>query len=130
MQRNGGRQRPLTVGDIRLDVRAYLVHVCERPVPLSRREMDVLDVLMSNAGRVVSFQSLYRAVWGRDEAEDFRSLKTHVLRLRRKIEADPHAPTHIRTVRGVGYVFDRLPLTTPREVPDAAGTPDPVPRRP
>lgn len=129
MQRNGGR-RELQVGDIRLETRAYLVHVAGRPVPLSPRELDLLELLMSHAGRVLTFQRLCRAIWGQQDAEDHRSLKTHVLRLRRKIEADPHAPTHIRTVRGVGYVFDRLPTTAPREVTDAAGTPASVPHRP
>ena len=68
----------LTIGEIRLDVRGYLVHVRGRPVPLSPRELCLLETLMRQAGRVQSFRSLYEDVWGQPNSDDFRSLKTQL----------------------------------------------------
>lgn len=100
----------MSLRGLTLDPAAFTVNVKGRTASLSPRELELLTVLMQNAGRVLSFELLMDQVWHRQESRDYRSVKTHVLRLRRKIEPDPHAPTFIRTVRGVGYVFDRRPL--------------------
>jgi DNA-binding response OmpR family regulator len=85
-------------------------------------------MLMRNAGRTIEFRVLFRAVWGDEDPGDYATLKTHILRLRRKIEDDPHDPRYIRTVRGVGYVFDRNPTTgTHRGKADATGAPNSLP---
>ncbi len=99
----------LTLRGITLDVAGCCVLVNQRLVPLAPRELTLLTVLMEHAGTVLSFAQLLSLAWGDTTSTDYRSLKVHILRLRRKIEADSHAPTLIRNVRDVGYVFDRYP---------------------
>jgi len=99
----------LTLRGITLDVAGCCVRVEGHLVPLAPMELTVLKVLMENAGTVVSLPDLLAKAWGEQSSTDYRSLKVHILRLRRKIETDPHAPTLIRTVRQSGYVFDRYP---------------------
>lgn len=116
-----------SVRGVHLDTAAYSVQVHGRRVPLSPRELDLLKMLMDNAGHVVMAATLFHAIWGQDDSRDYRTLKTHILRLRRKIEDDPHAPTYIRTVRGVGYIFDDRPTVgTVGGTAHGARTPGPV----
>jgi DNA-binding response OmpR family regulator len=61
---------------------------------------------MDNAGRVVTRRELLDNAWGPDQADVRNYLEVHIRRLRAKIEIDADNPTHIRTVRGVGYIFD------------------------
>lgn len=113
---NSPRPQPTGTVSLRgltLEPAAFTVQVKGRRIPLSPRELQLLTLLMENAGRVVSFRLLMDQIWHTQESQDYRSVKTHILRLRRKIEPNPHIPTYIRTVRGVGYVFDRRPLGTP-----------------
>lgn len=99
----------LSLRGITLDPAACCVRVHERLVPLAPRELTVLQVLMENAGTAVSFRFLLAQAWGDQTSTDYRSLKVHIMRLRKKIEVDPHKPVFIRTVRHVGYIFDRYP---------------------
>ena len=77
-----------------------------RSVHLPLKEFELLEVLMANAGRVVSRERLIDAVWGRDHVGDTKTLDVHVKRLRAKIEADTARPTRITTIRGLGYRFE------------------------
>ncbi len=99
----------LTLRGITLDVAGCCVRVEGHLVPLAPMELTVLKVLMEHAGTVVSFRFLIDNVWRGEGAPNARSLNVHILRLRRKIEIDPHEPTFIRTVRQVGYIFDLYP---------------------
>jgi len=99
----------LTLRGITLDVAGCCVRVEGRLVPLAPMELTVLKILMEHAGTVVSFRSLVAAAWHGEGAPTTRSLNAHILRLRKKIETDPHRPRLIRTVRQVGYVFDLYP---------------------
>ncbi len=76
---------------------------------LSPRELAVLQVLMEHAGRIVS-RTVLGQLFSGAESGPSRSLKVHMCWLRAKIEEDPAHPTHIRTVRGYGYVFDSAPV--------------------
>jgi two-component system response regulator RegX3 len=60
---------------------------------------------MENSGRVLQRDTLIDQVWGGDYFGDTRTLDVHIKRLRAKLEADPHSPQHVQTVRGVGYKF-------------------------
>jgi two-component system response regulator RegX3 len=66
----------------------------------------ILQQLMDNAGRVVTRRELLDNAWGPDRADVRNYLEVHIRRLRTKIESDADRPTRIRTVRGVGYIFD------------------------
>jgi two-component system, OmpR family, response regulator RegX3 len=92
-------------GGIRMDPDRYEVTVRGKPVHLPLKEFEVLEVLMQNIGRVVTRDTLIDRVWGSDYFGDMRTLDVHIKRLRAKLEAEPSAPKHIVTVRGIGYRF-------------------------
>jgi two-component system response regulator RegX3 len=99
----------ISVGSIVLDRDAYLVLVDGQPVPLALQEFKLLELLMSRAGHVLASDQILESVWGPDFAGDPSTLAVHVLRLRRKLDRGS-AGRHLRTVRGVGYVFDIVPI--------------------
>ena len=64
-------------------------------------------MLLANAGRVLTRDTLIDRVWGSDYVGDTKTLDVHVKRLRSKLEPDPSNPTHIVTIRGLGYKYER-----------------------
>jgi two-component system response regulator RegX3 len=97
----------LEVGDIRLDVGRHEVFVRGELVALPLKEFELLELLMDNAGRVLTRDVLIDRIWGPNYFGDTKTLDVHVKRVRSKIEADPAHPTRLVTVRGVGYRFER-----------------------
>src|SRR5580698_517019 len=96
----------LHVGPVRLDAGRREVSVDDVPVELSRKEFDLLSLLMSHSGQVVTRDGCIDRLWWDQELTDTRTLDTHIKRLRRKIEPDPANPRHLVTVRGVGFRFE------------------------
>jgi two-component system response regulator RegX3 len=96
----------LAVGPVRLDAGRREVTVNETAVDLSRKEFDLLALLMSHSGQVVTRDWCIDRLWWDQELTDTRTLDTHIKRLRRKIEPDPANPRHLVTVRGVGFRFE------------------------
>ena len=96
----------LDVGDVSLDPERHEVVVRGEEIHLPLKEFELLEVLMSNAGRVVTRYSLIDQVWGPDYVGDTKTLDVHIKRLRSRLEDDPAQPTRIATVRGVGYRFE------------------------
>jgi two-component system response regulator RegX3 len=98
---------PSTVeaGPVRLDVDRHLVSVDGQPVTLPLKEFELLELLLRNAGRVLTRGQLIDRVWGSDYVGDTKTLDVHITRLRGKVEPEPAAPRHIVTVRGLGYKF-------------------------
>ena len=92
-------------GGIRLDPDRFEVTVRGTEVRFTRKEFELLEYLMENAGRAVTRESLIDSIWGSDYFGDTRTLDVHVKRVRSKIEEDPKEPRLILTVRGVGYRF-------------------------
>jgi two-component system response regulator RegX3 len=92
-------------GLVQLDPESRTVTVDGRTTDLSRREFDLLGVLVGRYGQVVTREQCIDALWGTADLFDTRTLDTHVKRLRHKIEADPTNPRHLVTVRGVGFRF-------------------------
>lgn len=95
----------LRIDDIELDPDRHELRVRGRPVELPLKEFELLAVLMENAGRVMQRSTLIDRVWGSDYVGDTKTLDVHVKRLRSKIEPDPSNPSHITTIRGLGYKF-------------------------
>jgi two-component system, OmpR family, response regulator RegX3 len=93
-------------GPVRLDVDRHVVSVDGAPVPMPLKEFELLELLLRNAGRVLTRGQLIDRVWGSDYVGDTKTLDVHVKRLRAKVEPDPSAPKHIVTVRGLGYKFE------------------------
>ncbi|MBI1757874.1 MAG: response regulator transcription factor [Actinobacteria bacterium] len=96
----------LEVGPVRMDVERHVVTVRGDTVPLPLKEFDLLELLLRNAGRVLTRAQLIDRVWGADYVGDTKTLDVHVKRLRTKIEPDPSSPRHVVTVRGLGYKYE------------------------
>ncbi|GAB3310400.1 response regulator transcription factor [Geodermatophilus aquaeductus] len=97
----------LEAGPVRMDVERHVVAVDGEPVALPLKEFDLLELLLRNAGRVLTRGQLIDRVWGSDYVGDTKTLDVHVKRLRAKIEPDPANPKHLVTVRGLGYKFEQ-----------------------
>ncbi len=93
-------------GGVRMDVERHEVAVNGEPVRLALKEFELLEMLLRNAGRVMTRGQLIDRVWGADYVGDTKTLDVHVKRLRAKIEANPARPVHLVTVRGLGYKFE------------------------
>jgi two-component system, OmpR family, response regulator RegX3 len=100
------RGEVLEVGDVRLDPERHEVEVRGGPVRLPLKEFELLALLLANAGRVLTRETLIDRVWGMDYVGDTKTLDVHIKRLRAKIEPDPTAPSRIVTIRGLGYKYD------------------------
>jgi two-component system response regulator RegX3 len=99
----------LAVGDVRLDPERHEVFVRDEAVALPLKEFELLELLLDNAGRVLTRDTLIDRVWGADYVGDTKTLDVHVKRLRAKVEVDPSNPRSIVTIRGLGYKFDAPP---------------------
>ncbi|WP_395295605.1 response regulator transcription factor [Kitasatospora sp. NBC_01560] len=102
----GGGPGALEAGPVRMDVDRHVVTVDGAKVDLPLKEFDLLEMLLRNAGRVLTRMQLIDRVWGADYVGDTKTLDVHVKRLRAKIEPDPGAPRYLVTVRGLGYKFE------------------------
>ena len=96
----------IAVGSVTMDSSRRDVFVNGARVEFSRKEFDLLWLLVSNAGKVVTRETCIDTLWWGQDLLDTRTLDTHIKRLRRKIEDDPANPQHLLTVRGVGFRFD------------------------
>jgi two-component system alkaline phosphatase synthesis response regulator PhoP len=107
LRRPGPRRKAeeFAFGDVRVKLRDRQAFRAGREVPLTRKEFDLLVYLLAYRGEVVSRERLLDEVWGYERFPTTRTVDTHVLRLRRKLEADPDRPRWILTVHGHGYKF-------------------------
>jgi two-component system, OmpR family, response regulator CpxR len=97
----------LQVGDVELDPATRSVRLAGRPVDLTSVEFNLLQVLLSEAGRVVTRERLADAVLSRKFTPFDRSIDMHVSKVRKKLGDTDGGTEHIKTVRGVGYIFAR-----------------------
>jgi DNA-binding response OmpR family regulator len=107
LRRPGPRQKfeELAFGDVRIHRRGRQVFKAGREVRLTRKEFDLLVYLVEHRGEIVTRERLLDEVWGYERFPTTRTVDTHVLRLRRKFEADPDGPALIETAHGQGYRF-------------------------
>ena len=103
----GERPEMIEVGDVRIDTGRHEVFVRDEATPLPLKEFELLEMLLVNAGRVLTRDVLIDRVWGPNYFGDTKTLDVHIKRLRAKVEVDPSTPQQIVTVRGVGYRFER-----------------------
>jgi two-component system response regulator RegX3 len=97
--------KAVEVSGVRVDPERYEVSVRGQTVELPPKEFALLELLIRNAGRVLTREVLIDRIWGVDYVGDTKTLDVHIKRLRGRIEQDPHEPQLIQTVRGVGYKF-------------------------
>ncbi len=102
---DGGTAKPVQVGELELDPAARIARFRDEELELSRKEFDLLAMLMRNAGRVVTREDLMSEVWDTNWFGSTKTLDVHVGWLRRKLDDDSTDPTYIETVRGVGFRF-------------------------
>ena len=95
----------ISFGDVEIDFKGYSVTKSGEPVELTVREFELLRLLVTHPGEVLRRDTILNEVWG-DEWDVFpRTIDTHVVHLRQKLEEDPGDPKYIVNVRGVGYKF-------------------------
>jgi two-component system response regulator RegX3 len=95
----------LTAGPVRMDVARHEVTVRGEFVSFPPKEFELLETFLRRRGRLLTREFLIETVWGPDYFGDTKTLDVHVKRLRRKFEDDPHRPSYLVTVRGLGYKF-------------------------
>ncbi|WP_431843547.1 winged helix-turn-helix domain-containing protein [Calidifontibacter indicus] len=98
----------LQSGPVRMDVERHTVSVNGESISLPLKEFELLELLLRNAGRVLTRGQLIDRVWGNDYVGDTKTLDVHIKRLRAKIEDDPGNPSVIVTVRGLGYKYEGM----------------------
>lgn len=98
----------LPVGEMEIDENRYEVRVSGVPVELTYKEFELLRFLADRPGKVFTREILLEQVWGYDYFGGSRTVDVHIRRIRSKIEREGH--TYIRTVRGVGYIFEHKPI--------------------
>jgi two-component system response regulator RegX3 len=96
----------IEAGPVRMDVDRHSVAVNGTEVAMPLKEFELLEILMRNAGKVLTRGQLIDRVWGADYFGDTKTLDVHIKRIRSKIEATPSEPKHLVTVRGLGYRFE------------------------
>lgn len=92
-------------GKLKIDFKGQVAHKGDEVIKLSTKELQVLQYLIQNEGRVVSRDQLLNEVWGYDVYPDTRTVDNFILNLRKKIEDDPSKPKHLITTYGAGYKF-------------------------
>jgi two-component system, OmpR family, response regulator RegX3 len=96
----------IEVAEVRMDVERHEVSVNGERLKLALKEFELLEILLRNAGRVMTRGQLIDRIWGADYVGDTKTLDVHIKRLRTKIEPDPTNPRYLITVRGLGYKFE------------------------
>ena len=94
-------------GFLKIDKSKRTVWKDSIPLELTQKEFDLLLLLAENAGKTLSKDFLFNRIWGFDSFSEQQTLTVHIKWLRQKIEADPKKPSHILTVWGVGYRYER-----------------------
>jgi DNA-binding response OmpR family regulator len=105
MARKDGGQSVISVRDMRINLNNRSVSIGGKEINLTAKEFDLLQLFVSNRGKVFSRESLLETIWKYDYLGDLRTVDVHIRRLREKIEKNPAQPEFIFTKWGVGYYF-------------------------
>jgi DNA-binding response OmpR family regulator len=100
-----GKNEFLEAADIAIDLNKHEVRKGGHRVELNPKEFELLVLLLSNRGQVISREQILRKVWGYDYIGTDRTVDVHIRWMRRKLETDPGNPRYLVTVRGYGYKF-------------------------
>lgn len=102
-ERNRSARKLVTSQELIVDLSGRTVHFKETEIPFSKREFDIIEFLLTNAGQVFDRESLYEAVWGIDAEGDNSVVKEHIRKIRQKLAETTGKDDYIETVWGVGY---------------------------
>ena len=100
-----GKNPVLVFEHVRIDFPHHLVYVDDKKIDLTKKEYDIVRILASNAGKIVTHEQLLSEVWGEIYKDNIEYLRTYIAQIRRKIEKDPAQPKLIMTESGLGYRF-------------------------
>jgi DNA-binding response OmpR family regulator len=95
----------LRFGDVEIDFRSWEARRAGTALEMTRKEFQLLRLLASRPGEVITRDELLNEVWGYENYPSTRTVDNHIASLRAKLEADPANPQYLRTVHGVGYKF-------------------------
>ena len=96
----------IEIGEVRMDLERHTLSVAGVDTAIPLKEFELLELLMRNAGRVLTRGQLIDRIWGADYFGDTKTLDVHIKRIRSRIERTPAEPTMLVTVRGLGYRFE------------------------
>lgn len=96
----------IEIGEVRMDLERHTLSVAGVDTAIPLKEFELLEMLMRNAGRVLTRGQLIDRIWGADYFGDTKTLDVHIKRIRSRIERTPAEPTMLVTVRGLGYRFE------------------------
>ncbi|MBL4937283.1 response regulator transcription factor [Clostridium sp. YIM B02515] len=98
----------VAIGELILNKENCTVHKNKIKLELNAKEYKILEFLMENAGKVYTKKQLYEAVWGEPYFGDDNTIMVHISYLRDKIEDNPKSPKYLKTIRGIGYRFEKV----------------------
>ena len=98
----------LSFHTLQIDLDDCRAEINGQSISLTKKELDILGLLLENKGRVFSREHLLSSLWGYDYDGDTRTVDSHIKRLRAKLDAVPHPDWQIKTVWGVGYSFEEV----------------------
>ncbi|WP_458414657.1 response regulator transcription factor [Schinkia sp. CFF1] len=101
------KEDEIEIGDLNILPERYEAYICEQRLELTPKEFELLVYLAQNKGRVFTRDQLLNAIWNYEFASDTRIVDVHISHLREKIESDSRRPIYIKTIRGVGYKFEK-----------------------
>ena len=104
-KKRGSDMSLIRTGDIVLDRENRRLYVKDNEINLTAKEYDVLELLVTNPGKVYSRDALLKIVWGSDSKGDVRTVDDNIIRLHEKIEVNASEPKYVQTKWGVGYFY-------------------------
>ncbi|MEW9107282.1 response regulator transcription factor [Paenibacillus sp.] len=100
-------QECIEIGDVRLNIRSCQLFKSGIQKELTSYEFKILELLMREAGRVLTKAHIYEQVWGEEYIGDENLIMVYISKIREKIEDNPRKPIHLITIRGLGYRFEK-----------------------
>ena len=110
LRRSGGLENQnnrITAGSLTVDTQERNVYKDGKPVELTAREFDLVELLIRNPNRVYSRENLLDLIWGYEYRSDIRTVDVHIRRIREKIELNPKKPEYLKVVWGIGYKIEK-----------------------
>jgi len=104
----GNKRTKLYFGELSLDIRERTVKINNKPIALTKREYDIVELLALHAGQVFSREHIYEKVWGYDSEGDSATVVEHIKKIRAKFAAVTPSVEYISTVWGIGYKWNKI----------------------
>lgn len=104
---NSDQKKNLRIHKVSLDTFNRMVKVEDKEVILTSLEYKILKLLMENAGKIFTKREIFESVWEEDYFGDDNTIMVHISNLREKIEPNPRSPIYLKTIRGLGYKFEK-----------------------